>query len=73
MRWPMRTADPIGPFRKNQNQNRSTQVKVAWKKAWTVLGEKEDGIGGALTPEGYGIIIAKLSDTLYSTAVPQSY
>jgi hypothetical protein len=28
LRRPMRTADPIGPFRKKQNLNRSTQVSV---------------------------------------------
>ena len=27
LRRPMRTADPIGPFRRNQNWNRSTQVE----------------------------------------------
>jgi len=26
----MRTADPSGPFRKNQNWNRSTQVKTGY-------------------------------------------
>ena len=30
LRRPMRTADPIGPFRKNPNSNRSTQVIVTW-------------------------------------------
>ena len=72
LRRPMRTADP-SVLRRNQNQNRSTQVKVAWKKAWAVLGEKENGIGGASQPEGYGKSISELSDTPYSTAVPQSY
>jgi len=33
LRRPMRTADPSGPFRKNQNLNRSTQVRKshAWR------------------------------------------
>jgi hypothetical protein len=39
------------------------QVKVAWKKAWAFLGEKENGIGGASPPGGYGKSIAELSDT----------
>jgi len=30
LRRPMRTADPSGPFRKNQNWNRSTQVKTGY-------------------------------------------
>jgi len=29
LRRPMRTADPGGPFRKNPNENRATQEKVA--------------------------------------------
>ncbi len=49
------------------------QRKGAWKKAWGVLGEKEYGIGGESPPEGYRKSNAALSDTPYSTAVPQSY
>ena len=33
LRRPMRTADPSGPFRKNQNWNRSTQVLLSYQKS----------------------------------------
>jgi hypothetical protein len=34
LRRPMRTADPIGSFRKNQNLNRSTQVLFSISTLW---------------------------------------
>ena len=67
LRRPMRTADPIGPSRKNQNWNRSTQVQRGLRREWV------SGMNAAAGRMRRGLALAALTTALVGCAQSVAY